>query len=48
MLEDRYSRNKQFLNEKNDKKKYIHERTRKAYKSIINNLDNLYIFKDYA
>ncbi len=47
MLEDRYSRNKQFLNEKNDKKKYIHERTRKAYKSIINNLDNLYIFKDY-
>lgn len=48
MLDDRYNRNKQFLNEKNNKRKYVHEKTRKAYKSIINNLDNLYIFKDYA
>lgn len=48
MLDDRYNRNKQFLIEKNNKRKYAHERTRKAYKSIINNLDNLYIFKDYV
>ena len=36
MLDDRYNRNKQFLIEKNNKRKYVHERTRKAYKSIIN------------
>jgi hypothetical protein len=47
MLDDRYSRYKVFLNEKNDKWKYIHERTRKAYKSIVHNLNNLYIFKEY-
>ena len=47
MLYDWYSRNKTFLNEKNENGKYIHERTRKAYKSIVRNLDNLYIFKEY-
>lgn len=47
MLNDWYDRNKAFLNEKNENRKYIHERTRKAYKSIIYNLDNLYIFKKY-
>ena len=47
MLDDWYSRNKAFLNEKNGNRKYIHERTRKAYKSIVRNLNNLYVFKDY-
>ena len=47
MLYDRYNRNKVFYNEKNDKWKYVHERTRKAFKSIVRNLNNLYIFKEY-
>ena len=47
MLDDWYNRNKIFFNERNDKWKYVHERTRKAYKSIIHNLNNLYIFKEY-
>ena len=47
MLNDRYSRYKVFLNDRNDKWKYIHERTRKAYKSIVRNINNLYVFKEY-
>lgn len=47
MLDDRYSRHLNFLKEKNEKGKLIHTRTKKAYRSIKNNIDNLYVFKEY-
>lgn len=47
MLDDRYSRYLTFLKEKNHSWKLIHTRTRKAFRSINNNLNNLYTFKEY-
>lgn len=47
MLDDWYRRHKKFLVERNDEWAYTHIRTRKAYRSIVSNLDNLYIFRDY-
>ncbi|MFA6255878.1 MAG: hypothetical protein WC606_01720 [Candidatus Absconditabacterales bacterium] len=46
-LNDRYSRHKEFLLEKNDNGNYVHTRTRKAYRSLKNNLQYLYTFSDY-
>ncbi|MFA6256330.1 MAG: hypothetical protein WC606_04035 [Candidatus Absconditabacterales bacterium] len=46
-LEDRHRRYKDFLLEKNNKGKYVHTRTRKAYRSLKNNLQYLYTFSDY-
>jgi len=47
-LDDRYSRYKFFLQEKNDGWTYIHTRTRKAHRSLKNNLQYLYTFADYT
>jgi hypothetical protein len=47
LLEDWYRRNRDFLNERNDVKKLIHNRTLKAYRSLKYNLKYLYVFKDY-
>ena len=47
LLEDRQRRYKNFLREKNESGKYIHNRTRKAYKSLKNNLMYCYTFKRY-
>ena len=47
MLDDRYSRYLTFLKKKNHSWKLIHTRTRKAFRSKNNNLNNLYIFKEY-
>jgi hypothetical protein len=46
-LEDRNRRYKYFLCEKNNNGKYVHARTRKAYRSLKNNLLYLYAFNDY-
>lgn len=46
-LDDRHNRYKKFLCEKNISNKYIHTRTRKAYRSLKTNLIYLYTFKDY-
>ena len=46
-MEDWHSRYKNFLDEKNDSKKRVHTRTRKAYRSLKTNLEYLYIFKEY-
>lgn len=46
-LDDRYRRYKIFLEEKNNSKKYVHTRTRKAYRSLKSNLQYLYTFSDY-
>ena len=46
-LDDRYRRYKVFLSEKNDGGNYVHTRTKKAYKSLENNLQYLYTFSDY-
>ena len=46
-MEDWHSRYKIFLDEKNDSKKRVHTRTRKAYRSLKTNLEYLYIFKEY-
>ena len=46
-LEDRHKRYKDFLLKKNDSKNYVHIRTRKAYRSLKNNLQYLYTFSDY-
>lgn len=46
-LEDWHNRYKKFLCEKNVSNKYIHTRTRKAYRSLKTNLIYLYTFKDY-
>ena len=46
-LSDRYRRYKSFLQEKNDSGNYVHTRTRKAYRSLKNNLQYLYTFSDY-
>ena len=46
-MEDRHKRYKNFLLEKNDGGNYVHIRTRKAYRSLKNNLQYLYTFSDY-
>ena len=46
-MEDRHNRYKSFLLEKNDGWNYVHTRTRKAYRSLKNNLQYLYTFSDY-
>ncbi len=46
-LDDWYKRYKNFLLEKNDSGNYVHTRTRKAYRSLKNNLQYLYTFSDY-
>lgn len=46
-LDDRYRKYKSFLVEKNDWWKYIHIRTRKAYRSLITNLQYIYTFSNY-
>ena len=46
-MEDRHKRYKNFLLEKNDGGYYVHTRTRKAYRSLKNNLQYLYTFSDY-
>jgi len=46
-LNDRYNRHKEFLLEKNDNGNYVHTRTRKAHRSLKNNLQYLYTFSDY-
>ncbi len=43
-----FNRNINWLNEKNDKWHYVHEKTRKAYNSLIRNLDNLYTYEKYS
>jgi len=45
-LIDWHERYKKFLSEKNDNKKFIHERTRKAYRSLSRNLEWLYTYED--
>lgn len=47
-LESRYIRNKNRLSEKNQNKKSVHERTLKAYKSLKNNLQYLYMFEKFS
>lgn len=44
-LEDWIVKNKERLQEKNDSWKYVHERTRKAYKSLLRNLPYLYTYE---
>ena len=46
-LEDWYKRNKEWLSEKNENWNYVHEKTRKAYRSLSNNLLNLYTYEKY-
>jgi hypothetical protein len=46
-MDDRHKRYKNFLLEKNDSGNYVHTRTRKAYRSLKNNLQYLYTFSDY-
>ena len=46
-MEDRHKRYGNFLLEKNDGGNYVHTRTRKAHRSLKNNLQNLYTFNDY-
>lgn len=46
-LDDRHNRYKNFLLEKNDSGNYVHTRTRKAHRSLKNNLQYLYTFNDY-
>jgi len=47
-LEDWYKRNKEWLSEKNENWNYVHEKTRKAYRSLSNNLLNLYTYERYS
>ena len=46
-LEDWIVKNKERLQEKNDSWKYVHERTRKAYKSLLRNLPYLYTYEKH-
>lgn len=46
-LKDWHNRNIEWLYEKNENNNYKHERTIKAYKSIIKNMPYLYIFRKY-
>jgi len=46
-LEDWYRKYKIFLKEKNESGKYIHNRTRKAYRSLNTNLKHCYTFERY-
>jgi hypothetical protein len=46
-LQSRHQRNKNRLYEKNENKNYIHMRVVKAYKSLIKNMNYLYIFEEY-
>lgn len=46
-LDDRHRRYKKFLKEKNSSNKYIHTRTRSAYRSLKLNLKYCYTFKRY-
>jgi len=46
-LDDWHKRNKDWLLEKNEKWAYVHEKTRKAYRSLKNNLKNLYTYEKY-
>ena len=41
-LDGWFNRNKNWLSEKNENWAYIHEKTRKAYRSLKNNLENLF------
>lgn len=47
-LQSRHQRNKDRLYEKNENKNYIHMRVVKAYKSLMRNMDHLYVFEEYA
>jgi len=46
-LDDWYKRNKDWLSEKNENWSYVHEKTRKAYRSLKTNLPNLYTYEKY-
>ena len=46
-LDDWYKRNENWLSEKNEKWAYTHEKTQKAYRSLKNNLENLYTYEKY-
>jgi len=47
-IEDWSIRYKFFLHEKNLSGKYVHTRTKKAYRSLNTNLEYLYTFRKYA
>ena len=47
LLEDWDRKYKDFLREKNESWKYVHDRTRKAYRSLKDNLRYCYTFKRY-
>ncbi|MDR2416080.1 MAG: hypothetical protein LBD75_05790 [Candidatus Peribacteria bacterium] len=47
LLDDRYRRHKEFLQEKNFAGKSLHNRILQAYRSVKRNLAYLYTFKDY-
>ena len=44
-LEDRGKRYSKFLNERNSENKLVHVRTRKAYRSLVRNLEYLYTYE---
>lgn len=46
-LEDWFYKNKERLQEKNESWKSVHERTRKAYKSLLRNLPYLYTYEKH-
>lgn len=43
-----HERHKKFLSKKNDSKKFIHERTRRAYRSLSRNLEWLYTYENHG
>lgn len=45
MLIDRARKHREFLNEKNEKWNYIHEKSRKARRSLMRNKEYLFIYK---
>lgn len=47
-LQSRHERNKDRLYEKNENKNYIHMRVVKAYKSLVRNMNYLYVFEEYC
>lgn len=47
-LQSRHERNKDRLYEKNENKNYIHMRVVKAYKSLMRNMNYLYVFEKHS
>lgn len=47
-LQSRHKRNEDRLYEKNKNKNYIHMRVVKAYKSLVKNMNYLYVFEEYS